>query len=584
MIDNPFRLPRYTPFGLGESVVEWATGLSKLDKLYQDRPDELSSFEFMHHTLSALNIDYSVSAGATDNIPEQGPVVIVANHPLGAIEGVILADLVGSVRKDVKVLANELLKRLPELDDLFIGVDVFNSKESKRTNAKAIRDANRHLADGGLLIVFPAGEVSSYRKGAKTLTDIEWSKSVAKFVKRHQATTVPIFINGKNSELFYQAGRVHPLLRTALLGRELLNKQATTISISISSSIPYSEIKSFEKEMDIVNYLRLNTYLMSQQDSPNTPIHAPSFDTQVIAPIPPEVLAIEVGSLPEEMKLLEQGDFEVYCTPSQSIPNLMREIGRVREESFREVGEGSGLACDLDEYDLYYHQLFVWNKTKAELVGAYRLGMVDKLIAEHGLDRLYSRSLFNYNQEFIDTLDNSIELGRSVVSKPYQKSLNSLLLLWKGIAAFVYRHPQYTHLFGPVSISNDYSHNARLLIATTLSIHHYDEQKANLVSPSSPLNTSNNVFWQNHLLSSLASVPLLSKVLARMEQGKGLPVLLRQYLGMNGKLVCFNVDPSFNDALDGLIVVNLKKVPLKTLGKYMGRDLAQDYLEQHARR
>ncbi|MEZ8691062.1 lysophospholipid acyltransferase family protein [Vibrio splendidus] len=584
MIDSPFRLPRYTPFGLGESVVEWATGLSKLDKLYQDRPDELSSFEFMHHTLSALNIDYSVSAGATDNIPEQGPVVIVANHPLGAIEGVILADLVGSVRKDVKVLANELLKRLPELDDLFIGVDVFNSKESKRTNAKAIRDANRHLADGGLLIVFPAGEVSSYRKGAKTLTDIEWSKSVAKFVKRHQATTVPIFINGKNSELFYQAGRVHPLLRTALLGRELLNKQATTISISIGSSIPYSEIKSFEKEMDIVNYLRLNTYLMSQQDSPNTPIHAPSFDTQVIAPIPPEVLAIEVGSLPEEMKLLEQGDFEVYCTPSQSIPNLMREIGRVREESFREVGEGSGLACDLDEYDLYYHQLFVWNKTKAELVGAYRLGMVDKLIAEHGLDKLYSRSLFNYNQEFIDTLDNSIELGRSVVSKPYQKSLNSLLLLWKGIAAFVYRHPQYTHLFGPVSISNDYSHNARLLIATTLSIHHYDEQKANLVSPSSPLNTSNNVFWQNHLLSSLTSVPLLSKVLARMEQGKGLPILLRQYLGMNGKLVCFNVDPSFNDALDGLIVVNLKKIPLKTLGKYMGRDLAQDYLEQHARR
>lgn len=584
MIDSPFRLPRYTPFGLGESVVEWATGLSKLDKLYQDRPDELSSFEFMHHTLSALNIDYSVSAGATDNIPEEGPVVIVANHPLGAIEGVILADLVGSVRKDVKVLANELLKRLPELDDLFIGVDVFNSKESKRTNAKAIRDANRHLADGGLLIVFPAGEVSSYRKGAKTLTDIEWSKSVAKFVKRHQATTVPIFINGKNSELFYQAGRVHPLLRTALLGRELLNKRATTISISIGSSIPYSEIKSFEQEMDIVNYLRLNTYLMSQQDSPNTPIHAPSFDTQVITPIPSEVLSIEVASIPQEMRLLEQGDFEVYCTPSQSVPNLMREIGRVREESFREVGEGSGLACDLDEYDLYYHQLFVWNKAKAELVGAYRLGMVDKLIAEHGLDQLYSRSLFNYNQEFIDTLDNSIELGRSVVSKPYQKSLNSLLLLWKGIAAFVYRHPQYTHLFGPVSISNDYSHNARLLIATTLSIHHYDEQKANLVSPSSPLNTSNNVFWQNHLLSSLASVPLLSKVLARMEQGKGLPVLLRQYLGMNGKLVCFNVDPSFNDALDGLIVVNLKKVPLKTLGKYMGRDLAQDYLEQHSRR
>ena len=581
MVNNPFRLPHYTPFGLGESILEWATGLSRLDRVYQNRPGELSGFEFMSHILSALNIDYFVSAGTTENIPGEGSVVIVANHPLGAIEGMILANLAGSVRQDVKVLANELLKRLPELDDLFIGVDVFNGKKSKRTNARALRDANRHLAEGGLLIVFPAGEVSNYHGGAKTLIDNEWSKSVAKFVKRHQATTVPIFINGKNSEFFYRAGRIHPLLRAALLGRELLNKQATTISISIGSSIPYSEIKSFEQEVDVVNYLRLNTYLMSQQNNRDTQVHAPSFDTQVIAPVPSRVLAIEIESLPQEMKLLDQGDFEVYCTPSQSIPNLMREIGRVREESFREVGEGSGLACDLDRYDLYYHQLFVWNKTKAELVGAYRLGLVDKLIAEKGLDQLYSRSLFNYNQEFIDTLENSIELGRSVVNKPYQKRLNSLLLLWKGIAAFVSRHPEYTHLFGPVTISNDYSHTARLLIATTLSIHHYDEEKANLVSPSLPLNTSGHVFWQNHLLSSLASVPLLSKVLARMEQGKGLPVMLRQYLSMNGKLVCFNVDPAFNNSLDGLIVVNLKKVPLKTLGKYMGRDLAQDYLEQH---
>ncbi|MGB1320983.1 MAG: lysophospholipid acyltransferase family protein [Vibrio gallaecicus] len=582
MIDSPFRLPRYTPFGLGESVVEWATGLSKLDQIYQQRPAELSSFEFMHHTLSALNIDYSIAAGSTTNIPTEGPVVIVANHPLGAIEGVILADLVGSIRQDVKVLANELLKRLPELDELFIGVDVFNNKQAKQTNAKAIRDANHHLADGGVLIVFPAGEVSSYSKEDRTLTDIKWSKSVAKFVKRHQAATVPIFINGKNSELFYQAGRVHPLLRTALLGRELLNKRASTISISIGSSIPYSEIKSFEQDMDIVNYLRLNTYLMSQEDDQfSESTSNPLFDTSIISAIDPVLLSKEIASIPSEMKLLEQGVFEVYCTPSQVIPNLMQEIGRVREESFREVGEGSGLACDLDEYDLYYNQLFVWNTEKSELVGAYRLGLVDELISQQGLSHLYSRSLFNYNQEFIDTLDHSIELGRSVVSKAYQKNLNSLLLLWKGIATFVARNPKYTHLFGPVSISNDYSHTARLLIATTLSIHHYDEEKANLVSPLSPLSTNKKVFWQNHLLSSLASVPLLSKVLSRMEQGKGLPVLLRQYLGMNGKLVCFNVDPAFNDALDGLIVVNLPKVPLKTLGKYMGRDKAEAYINNH---
>ena len=582
MIASPFRLLRHTPFGIGESVVEWATGLSKLDKLYQERPEDLSSFEFMGYTLSALNIDYKIESGCHTEIPKEGPVVIVANHPLGAIEGVILADLIGSVRQDVKVLANELLKRLPELDELFIGVDVFNGDNAKRTNTKAIRDANRHLADGGVLIMFPAGEVSSYHQGARNLTDIEWSKSVAKFVKRHQATTVPIYINGKNSAMFYQAGRIHPILRTAMLGRELLNKQKETIAMSIGSAIPFSEIKAFKQEVDVVNYLRLNTYLLSPQVS-TAPLQHPSyFDTPVSKPIATTTLESEIQALPRSMKLLEQGEFEVYCVPSHLIPNLMQEIGRVREESFREVGEGTGLACDFDEYDLYYHQLFVWNKNRSELVGAYRLGLVDQLIKDHGIDKLYSRSLFNYDHNFIDQLDHSIELGRSVVSPAYQKNLNSLLLLWKGIATFVHHNPQYTHLFGPVSISNDYSHTARMLIASTLSIHHYDNAKANLVTPTSPLDINQTVFWQNHLLSSLASVPLLSKVLSRLEKGKGLPVLLRQYLGMNGKLVCFNVDPAFNNALDGLIVVDLKTVPLKTLAKYMGKQQAQGYLERHS--
>ncbi|MCG6311702.1 hemolysin, partial [Vibrio vulnificus] len=167
-----------------------------------------------------------------------------------------------------------------------------------------------------------------------------------------------------------------------------------------------------------------------------------------------------------------------------------------------------------------------------------------------------------------------------VVAIKYQRSLNALLLLWKGIAAFVSQHPQYTHLFGPVSISNDYSSVARQLMAATLSIHHYDQEKARLVTPTTPLKTSTSPFWHKNLLSALASVSALSKVISRLEKGPGLPVLLRQYLGMKGKLVCFNVDPAFNHALDGLIVVNLKQVPLKTLAKYMGKEAAQSYLEQ----
>ncbi|MCL9783305.1 lysophospholipid acyltransferase family protein [Vibrio sp. S4M6] len=578
MQGSPFRLPRHTPFGIGESFVEWLTGLSKLDGHYQKKPKDPTSFEFMNYTLSTLGIEYEVGRGNTDDIPKEGPLVIVANHPLGAIEGVILADFIGRIRQDVKVLANELLKRLPEISELFIGIDVFEGKNAHKTNAKGVREAHQHLADGGVLIVFPAGEVSTYCKSSNMLADIEWSQSVAKFVKRSKAVTLPIYVNGKNSHLFYQAGRVHPLLRTALLGRELLNKSEKTIQISLGSPIPFREIKDFASDKDIVNYFRLNTYLMSPETKPETNFEE-SYQTPIIDPLDKHELQQELDSLPAEALLLENKEFSVYCVGTQSIPLMMREIGRVREESFRQVGEGSGLACDLDEYDLHYQQLFVWNNSEKELVGSYRLGLVDELVKKNGIEGLYSRSLFQYQQQFIDTLENCIEVGRSVVSIKYQRNINSLLLLWKGIATYVHRHPKYTHLFGPVSISNEYSDVARHLMAATLSIYHYDNEKASLVKPSTPLRSTGNTFWQSNLLSPLANVSLLSKVLSRMEKGKGLPVLLRQYLGMNGKLVCFNVDPAFNDTLDGLIVVNLKQVPLKTLSKYMGSDEAKWYLE-----
>lgn len=580
MIESPFRLPRKTPFGIGEFVVEWATGLSTMDALYKQ--DELpeDSFEFMHEALSRIGTHYQVDHGSIENIPQEGSVLVVANHPFGGIEGIVLASLISQARKDVKVLANELLKRIPELDDLFIGVDVFGGESAKRTNRRAIKEANEHLKSGGVLIIFPAGEVSAWQAQENKITDKTWSKSVAKFVKHAEATTVPIFINGMNSKLFYQAGRIHPLLRTALLGRELLNKSGQTISVSVGNPIPYGEVKDFDDDEDLTQYFRLNTYLMGSME--NTANVHPVADgaVPIIAPVNVDLLEEELAKL-EQYRLLAQGDFDVYCAPTAVMPNMLREIGRVREESFREVGEGSGLECDIDQFDPHYHQLFVWNRENRDLVGAYRLGLVDELVEKGGIEALYSTSLFKYDEAFVDSLGQSIELGRSVVSKPYQRNMHSLLLLWKGIAGFVQKNPKYTHLFGPVSISNDYSPVARQLIASVMSVHYYDDEKAKLVSPTTPLEKSGKEFWRPDMLSSLSKLPLLSKVLSRLEQGMGLPVLLRQYLGMNGKLVCFNVDPAFNYALDGLIVVDLTTVPARTLGKYMGKQEALDYLEHH---
>lgn len=585
MISSPFRLPRKTPFGIGESMVEWATGLSTLDRLYRQDALPEDSFEFMKETLERIGTQYQVDQGSLENVPKQGSVLIVANHPFGGIEGVILASLISKVRKDVKVLANELLKRIPELDELFIGVNVFGGEQARRTNRLAIKEANQHLKQGGVLIIFPAGEVSAWQASESKITDKEWSQSVAKFVKHAQATTVPIFINGMNSKLFYQAGRIHPLLRTALLGRELLNKSGETISVSVGNPIPYSEVKDVESDDEITQYFRLNTYLMGSQQT-NCDAREPLSEADsnrvepIIAPVSIDLLEQELERL-SEFKLLEQGEFSVYCAPTSNMPNMMREIGRVREESFREVGEGSGLSCDIDQFDAHYHQLFVWHHANRDLVGAYRLGLVDELIAQGGIDALYSTSLFKYDEAFIGSLGQSIELGRSVVAKRYQRNMHSLLLLWKGIAGFVQRNPKYTHLFGPVSISNDYSPVARQLIASVMSVHYYDDEKAKLVAPTTPLEKSGKEFWRPDMLSSLSKLPLLSKVLSRLEQGMGLPVLLRQYLGMNGKLVCFNVDPAFNFALDGLIVVDLTSVPARTLGKYMGREEAQLYLDSH---
>ncbi|EGA65480.1 lysophospholipid acyltransferase family protein [Vibrio brasiliensis] len=580
MIDSPFRLPRKTPFGIGESVVEWATGLSTLDSLYQQDALPEDSFEFMQEALARIGTQYQIDHGSLDNVPTEGSVLIVANHPFGGIEGIILASLISQVRKDVKVLANELLKRIPELDELFIGVDVFGGEKARQTNRRAIKEANHHLKQGGVLIIFPAGEVSSWQASENKITDNTWSKSVAKFVKHAEATTVPLFIKGMNSKLFYQAGRIHPLLRTALLGRELLNKSGETISVSVGNPIPYSEIKDFDNEEDITQYFRLNTYLIGSMDNEQSANLEENYAEPIIAPLAVDTLEGELSNL-AQYKLLEQGDFEVYCAPTPAMPGMMREIGRVREESFREVGEGSGQSCDIDRFDQHYYQLFVWNRTNRDLVGAYRLGLVDQLIAQGGIDALYSTSLFNYDQAFVESLGQSIELGRSVVAKQYQRNMHSLLLLWKGIARFVDSNPKYTHLFGPVSISNDYSPVARQLIASVMSVHYYDNDKAKLVTPTTPLESSGKEFWRPDMLSSLSKLPLLSKVLSRLEQGKGLPVLLRQYLGMNGKLVCFNVDPAFNYALDGLIVVDLTTVPARTLGKYMGKEQAQAYLDKH---
>lgn len=579
---SPFKLPRKTPFGLGENLAEWATGLSQLDKFYAQRPAGCDTRQFLRFTLEILGIDYQLIKGSLNNVPQIGPTVVVANHPLGCVEGVILAEMLLTIRSDVQILANQYLKTVPELDSLFIGVDVFETDKARKANLQAMRQAHKHLEQGGLLLMFPAGEVSQLVDSKqRRLEDKEWSQSVGRLIKKHKAAAVPVYIEGHNSTRFYMAGKIHPLLRTVMLGRELLNKKQTCIDISISDPIHYKEMQHL-CDQQLVNYLRLNTYLLGAKKTLSRDKTNLDDTSQPIADRLPLVELLEdIEALPSSAHLLSLNEFDVYCTQSENIPSLMHEIGRLREKNFRQVGEGTGMALDVDDFDREYLHLFIWDRERDEMVGAYRLGLVDKIVAAQGIQGLYSSTLFNYDPRFLENMGNAIELGRSVIDEFYQKSMAPLLLLWKGIGAFIHRNPQYTHLFGPVSISNDYSEQARRLLADTMTLHFYDNEQANFVAASNPLPMM-QAQWNASLLTSLADLQLLSRVIARIDEGKGIPVLLRQYLGLNGKLVSFNVDPAFNDALDGLIVVDLHDVPMKTLSRYMGVKEAEEYLKVSA--
>ncbi|WP_158120291.1 lysophospholipid acyltransferase family protein [Vibrio metoecus] len=576
---SPFVLPRKTPFGLGEHLAEWATGLKRLNQFYAQRPAGGDTREFLRFTLDVLGIDYQVVRGQLANVPSQGATIVVANHPLGCVEGVILAELLLCVRSDVKILANQYLKLVPELASLFIGVDVFEGADAAKANLHALRQAHKHLEQGGLLLMFPAGEVSQLVDSKQgRLEDKEWSQSVSRLVKKHQAHTVPVYIDGQNSTPFYLAGKIHPMLRTLMLGRELLNKKHAAIRIALGETISHNEIQHL-CDQQLVNYLRLNTYLLQPSPARNKTAYDQSLPP-VAERLPLDDLLEDIAQLPYGDHMLRHNQFDVYCTTAENIPSLIHEIGRVREINFRAVGEGTGCALDIDRFDRDYLHLFIWDREQNQLVGAYRLGLVDQLMQTKGIDGLYSSTLFHYDQRFLAKMDSAIEMGRSVIDSQYQKSMAALLLLWKGIGTYIQHHPQYTHLFGPVSISNDYSEQARRLLADTMTLHYYDTEQAELVMATNPL-PIDQVQWNASLLTSLADLQLLSRVIARIDEGKGIPVLLRQYLGLNGKLVSFNVDPAFNNALDGLIVVDLRNVPTKTLARYMGQKEAQSYLAMH---
>ena len=579
---------------LVEPALSRVLSLGRLRDLYAGLPKGLTAPEFIDALLAAMEVGIRASSDELARIPKTGPVVVVANHPFGGLEGLVLAKMLLTVRPDAKIMANSLLARVPELRDLLIGVNPFGGPVATGDNARPLRECLTTLKQGGLLAIFPAGAVSSPRlvNGRIDVADAHWSATVARLVRKTQATVVPVRFAGRNSHLFQTLGLLHPALRTLLLPREFVNKQGTTVEARIGSPTPYERLARLagnDKDPDgrIMRYLRLRTALL--RDRPHKPRRLPLFFPKQAAAcqealfpaVHPELLADEIAALPASATLHQTGEFAVIEAKAEQIPLALGEIGRLRELTFRRVGEGTGKACDLDRFDPFYRHLFLWNIEKREIAGAYRIGRTDELLAAHGKAGLYTSTLFTLKTAFFRQIDPALEMGRSFIRPEYQKSYAPLLLLWKGLAQMVVREPRYRILFGPVSISSEYKHASRRLMAGYFEGNASHPALARHVRPKTPLRGQ---AWLTRAAKTLvADLDDLLTLIDDIEADrKGIPVLLRQYLKLGGKLLAFNVDKDFSDCLDGLIVVDLLQADRRQLERYMGKDGLAAFQAYHA--
>jgi len=297
----------------------------------------------------------------------------------------------------------------------------------------------------------------------------------------------------------------------------------------------------------------------------NVTVQALRSPQTIIPAMDPQLLFDEVSLLPAAALLIALGDFEVFIAGAGHMPNVMQEIGRLREISFRDVGEGTGQSLDLDCHDAHYQHLFVWNPGTREVIGSYRIGFTSQLIADHGVVGLYTHSLFEFGTPLFDRLGPCLELGRSFVRPEWQGNTRALRLLWAGIAVLLDRHPEIGHLFGPVSVSPRFSEFGRLLIMSALQLHHMDDGLKPLIRARNAPRIASHP-WQERLTevsAGLADPGLLSKFLQRLEQGMALPMLIKHYIELKGRFAGFNVDASFNGTLDGLVFVRVQDIPAK---------------------
>jgi putative hemolysin len=553
--------------------------ISTLNKIYK-RHKHRTDLDFLNNILNEFKIKFEIPEEDLKRLPKEGAYITISNHPLGGIDGILLLKLMMEQRPDFKIIANFLLHRIAPLKPYIMPVNPFEDRKDVKSSVAGFKNSLLHLREGHPLGIFPAGEVSTYKDG-KLVVDKPWEDAAIKLIKKAEVPVVPIYFHAKNSRLFYGLSKISDTLRTAKLPSELLTQKRRVIKVRIGRPINVKDQQEHTDLPDFSEFLRRKTYMLSNAFEPeekilkniSSSLKAPKAPPKkIVTPIDSELMVKEVEALQEkDCRLLGSKNYEVYLSPAKDIPNILREIGRLREITFREVGEGTNEAIDLDTFDTYYHHMFLWDANKKVLAGAYRMGLGSQIFAQHGIDGFYLQDLFRFEPELYKMMSQSIELGRAFIIKEYQQKPMPLFLLWKGIVHTTLRFPEHKFLIGGVSISNQFSNFSKSLMIEFMKSHYYDPYVAQYVHPKKEFKVKLKDADKDFVFDATeADLNKFDRIIDEVEPGAlRMPVLLKKYIKQNAKLVGFNVDPLFNNAVDGLMYIKIADLPESTVRPVM---------------
>lgn len=570
------KMPQWL-LGIGERLLGFHDFNVAHSKIEDDQEAGCTD-NFFRLACKHLPLNYQVEG--LENIPEEGPCVIVSNHPHGMSDGLMIGDIAMKRRSDIRIVVNEFLHCVRGMRPYQITVDVYGGEDAKRANMTGMREMLKWLRDGHCLIIFPSGSAASWSEEDGRVIDDPWQTNMAAIIRKTGATVVPMHFSGQNGRLFQAVTRLCKEKRSALLAREIKRDRRTLHQVNVGKPIPASRFAILETDQALIDFLRLSSMILrypacaANKSSGSLPREMEPID----APVAPELLQAEIDSLnPDEHLLYTHSStgLQIYTALGREIPNLLTEIGVQREITFRAVGEGSGTACDTDEYDLFYDHLIMWDPAEHRIAGAYRMGRTDEIVKARGVSGIYNSEFFSLGTEFVSHVKTGLEMGRAFITAPYQKHPASLDTLWMGIGRFVMKHPQYRLLYGTVSVSSDYSGRSRTLIHEYLKQHCMNKRLAEHVQAKTPPRGMNLLSEDARLLpTGLADLRLLSALVSDVEpDGRSIPVLLRQYLRLGGEMISFNVDAEFGSTLDCLVLVDLTKAPDRLITRYCGTSL-----------